>query len=446
MTAEIAVLNREAAALAADSAVTLRLPEGNKIYQTNKLFALSKYEPIGIMVYGNAGFMGLPWETIIKSYRAHLGQACFPRLSDYGSHFLAYLERSSDLFPLGAQEEFCYHFTRARLQRLKMRLHKALQGVVRADGTVTKKQCRSAFIDLVSKDANSLKGHPRLLRLKGTSTASVARRYGDCISRAIKDELEGLAGLIPRRALLDSCIQALLKDLYWSSESGVVIAGFGTEQVLPCLRSYITDGIVGTRLRVKEDTEAQFDVTNESSACIRAFAQSEMVGLFMNGIDRDFAGYLDDFINRSFVVEYPALLQRLLQKHIPGAHLGKTSKKLVALGEQIVSEYARAFQEYSRSNHWWPVIEIVNYLPKEELAAMAEALVNLTSFKRHVTKQAETVGGPIDVAIISRGDGLIWIKRKHYFSKDLNQHFLSNYYNDVRRYGATHAKKVVPFP
>ena len=77
---------------------------------------------------------------------------------------------------------------------------------------------------------------------------------------------------------------------------------------------------------------------------------------------------------------------------------------------------------------------------------MSEALVNLTSFKRHVTKQAETVGGPIDVAVISRGDGLIWIKRKHYFSRDLNQHFLSNYYNDVRRSGEPHAKKVAFLP
>lgn len=61
---------------------------------------------------------------------------------------------------------------------------------------------------------------------------------------------------------------------------------------------------------------------------------------------------------------------------------------------------------------------------------MAESLVNLTSFERRVTPDAETVGGPIDVAVISRGDGFIWIKRKHYFDPDLNPHFLSNYYRD----------------
>jgi hypothetical protein len=61
---------------------------------------------------------------------------------------------------------------------------------------------------------------------------------------------------------------------------------------------------------------------------------------------------------------------------------------------------------------------------------MAESLVNLTSFKRHVSKESETVGGPIDVAVITKGDGFIWIKRKHYFNIKLNNHFLSNYFQE----------------
>jgi hypothetical protein len=41
--------------------------------------------------------------------------------------------------------------------------------------------------------------------------------------------------------------------------------------------------------------------------------------------------------------------------------------------------------------------------------------------------QDETVGGPIDVAVISKGDGFVWIKRKHYFERDLNPHFFRNH-------------------
>ena len=67
MTAEIAILNKNAVALAADSAVTITRPGAPKIYNTaNKLFMLSKYHPVGIMVYGTAELMGVPWETVIR--------------------------------------------------------------------------------------------------------------------------------------------------------------------------------------------------------------------------------------------------------------------------------------------------------------------------------------------------------------------------------------------
>ena len=70
-----------------------------------------------------------------------------------------------------------------------------------------------------------------------------------------------------------------------------------------------------------------------------------------------------------------------------------------------------------------PIMSIVGQLPKEELAEMAEALMNLTSLKRRVTPAAGTVGGPVDVAVISKGDGLVWMKRKHYFAPELNPRY-----------------------
>ncbi len=53
MTAEIAIMNKEAIALASDSAVTSIQENGQKIFTSaNKLFSLSKYHPVGIMIFG----------------------------------------------------------------------------------------------------------------------------------------------------------------------------------------------------------------------------------------------------------------------------------------------------------------------------------------------------------------------------------------------------------
>ena len=73
----------------------------------------------------------------------------------------------------------------------------------------------------------------------------------------------------------------------------------------------------------------------------------------------------------------------------------------------------------------------IGILPKDELAATAEALVNITTVKRKISMEPETVGGPIDVAVISKKDGFIWIKRKHYFKPEYNYDFFTN--SDIRR-------------
>lgn len=69
MTAEIAVFNKSAVALAADSAVTISGGGKHKIYNgAEKLFALTKHHPVGVMVYGSGDLCSAPWELVIKAY------------------------------------------------------------------------------------------------------------------------------------------------------------------------------------------------------------------------------------------------------------------------------------------------------------------------------------------------------------------------------------------
>jgi hypothetical protein len=96
---------------------------------------------------------------------------------------------------------------------------------------------------------------------------------------------------------------------------------------------------------------------------------------------------------------------------------------VIATLDGLIANFTQEMQGMKNRYFVRPVLDSVGALPIDELAAMAEALVNLTSFKRKVTMVQESVGGPIDVAVISKGDGFIWIKRKHYFSPELNPHF-----------------------
>ena len=111
--------------------------------------------------------------------------------------------------------------------------------------------------------------------------------------------------------------------------------------------------------------------------------------------------------------------------HLHGEDYKQSRNKETAIGMR------QGFGQHIRTAHITPVMNMVRVLSKDELAAMAEALVNLTVFKRKVTNTLETVGGPVDVAVISKGDGLVWVKRKHYFPPELNASFYKNYFRGI---------------
>ena len=54
------------------------------------------------------------------------------------------------------------------------------------------------------------------------------------------------------------------------------------------------------------------------------------------------------------------------------------------------------------------------------MANMGESLISVTNLQRHISSSDESVGGPIDVAVITRSEGFIWIKHKDWFRQDLN--------------------------
>ena len=74
--------------------------------------------------------------------------------------------------------------------------------------------------------------------------------------------------------------------------------------------------------------------------------------------------------------------------------------------------------------HMRPLQSVVAGLAVPEIAELAETLVMLESLKEKVTSRTQSVGGPIDVAVITRSEGLVWIKRKHFFEPNLNQRYM----------------------
>lgn len=94
MTAIVGIINRQGVAFAADSAATVTLSSTQKISNhANKIFELSRREPVGIALCGNMDFMKIPWEQIIKMYRKQLSDRQFPSVIEYANDFFAFVRK-----------------------------------------------------------------------------------------------------------------------------------------------------------------------------------------------------------------------------------------------------------------------------------------------------------------------------------------------------------------
>lgn len=430
MTAEIAILNSSGIALAADSAVTIY---EEKVYNSaNKLFALSKYEPVGIMVYGKADFMGIPWEIIVKQYRAKLGSRNFSALDEYAEDFWDFLGANDFAkIPQGSKQEYLISFIDAYLKkifaeyerraRVKEDLPRRRDKSPEFDSNLL-----SGIIEDIGEGINEMDFMPGFGEL---DVDEILDSNKEKFERLDNHELIKLLDGKTKRTIYRQVAQLFVRCILLPI-SGIVIAGFGTDEMLPKIATYEVEGAIDGKIKkvfVDEQSTIQND---EFSASIVPFAQNEMVRLFFEGISPALS---------NLVLEYIALIFQKYRQSIPFGEFGITEevaaeirKRLERDSGVLLEVLQEGLDEFKKINNTNPILQMVEVLPKDELAAMAETLVNLTAFKRKISREIETVGGPIDVAVISKGDGFIWVKRKHYFKPELNRHFFSNYFREVK--------------
>tara|TARA_B100000949_G_C14215239_1_gene422032 strand:+ start:77 stop:931 length:855 start_codon:yes stop_codon:yes gene_type:complete len=107
-------------------------------------------------------------------------------------------------------------------------------------------------------------------------------------------------------------------------------------------------------------------------------------------------------------------LTRLILGH--GSHLQETIKNSIKLfkGQNEAGEFIKRLKMESQ------VSVISPGMPLQDVIHLAEYLVETAIKFAKYRPGAQTVGGPIEIAVISKHEGFKWIKRKHYFSTELN--------------------------
>ena len=421
MTAEVAILNREAVAIAADSAVTLDGPEGRKIYNTaNKLFALSVTEPIAVMVYGAGSFGPVPWETVVKKYRHQLASRSYDTVAEYASDFIQQL---SQFVKPGAHLERVRKTAYWELTEIRRFVRDRLLAM----GIMSQRFGKKFICDEIIVQIQSRIDHLNSTgKIEELSEATAGRQ----ITLAIpdwKEFVDDCLGDLPSNARIQQRARTMAALKVPSSfASGIVFAGFGKSQLFPSLIKYVVDGANSRGVRTHRLDNIQIGErghTDKPPAIIYPFAQTDMVNTFMGGIHPGYSLALENFVDETIrlIIEH---FEDQIQKILTASKYSSILNQIAEARPRIVKHFQGRLGRYITEEYSNPIMTIVEFLPKEELAEMAESLVSLTSLRYRMSTEDDTVGGPIDVAVISKGDGFIWIKRKHYFDPKLNLRYL----------------------
>ena len=148
-----------------------------------------------------------------------------------------------------------------------------------------------------------------------------------------------------------------------------------------------------------------------------------VVSLIYNMVDTFFRGInpqISEELNEILMEEFETAIGNIHKKH-PEISLADLRPHF----SKIYNNLNTKIDKFSVKNYINPIIQSIGFLRKEDLIEFAESLINITSIKRKTNSELQSVGGPIDIAVITKHEGFIWIKRKDIIDKQLN----SAYYN-----------------
>lgn len=429
MTAEIAILNKTAIALAADSAVTLSTgSDQQKIFDSeDKLFELTRGNAIAVMINSDMNFMEAPLPVLIKRYRG--SAPTFRTVRDAADHFLHHLDEFVRESPARIEQSVMDELAQSMFSQISARARDSFFKRIIDPATSGLREEFVGETERLPELAEEMHEQQVAVLERAIGALEDAQFFGDGLPSLGDKERDRLHQLALENLSMATDSQreraialveiALRKRGVGGSTTGVVIAGYGSDELFPSLISLELYGACGNRLKYAETDYVDIDRDGDR-ARVLPLAQREMVERFLYGLDADIERQIASFA-RSAV---PSIAQQI----IGSLDMDETERaELLSEAEEAEKAFYAGLElqgfETIRAQSREEIEDMVEFMPKPEMARMAEALVNLTSIKRRVSRGFETVGGPIDVAVISKAEGFVWVRRKHYFNRELNERY-----------------------
>jgi hypothetical protein len=177
--------------------------------------------------------------------------------------------------------------------------------------------------------------------------------------------------------------------------------------------------------RVRFWLKRKSEINESNSSEVVPLADAEVIKTLIEGISPSFS--------MTTMVGAASLIISLPSKILdPITELTDAQKqKYIADAQSTLRQHYKDFtdemQKHRREKYTDPIRQAIASLSLSDLGMVAETFVGASQLLKRVRPELESVGGPVDVAVISKGDGFVWIKRKLYFDERFNPAFRLKY-------------------
>ena len=406
MSVGVCIINRNGIALAADSAGTYT---GNKMFYNsmNKVFSLSRKYVYGAITYGATTIYNVSIDQVLKEFRTYLDSR--EHISDFFEIlplFEAFINQNSSYYKFDLAEA---NHCNGLIKDLVVDWGNKIKTVA------TEVDAENKISEILNQLETVMRGSLKIDNYD--VSAYIKTTYNDYFNMLIGMIVPELNNFPTQKECFWDYICNYF-NLSLTNETnnymGLFFAGYGHCDAFPKFTHIELYRVVGGKIKYR--LVENYEESN-NHAQIVPLAQPDVILTFCKVISNRFINYI------------PQKVESIINSKIDALPDTFTIDQKNALKTSLSSskaEIASAINTTIQNDNVKPILDSVQLIPLPEMGFLAESLVNITSLKRTfaIDGNQQTVGGPTDVAVMSKGDGFVWIKRKHYFDKQMNPDYI----------------------
>ena len=413
MTAIVGILNKKAAVMAADSALTVTRGDTTRIYNnTTKIFKLSDKYPVAVMTFSSADFMGVPLNVLINMYKEHEGEKDYKDLQGYVDNFIQFLDKERCLHDDQIQHQYLRSEILTFYEKVKAFADEDIHADADAvqDHEITEEEAtaiiKKHFLEGIEAIQDVVKESEKSPRFE---------RYSfEKFQKYAKEDLDALMELCKEEGTPEDMRDDWEKGVYdyvcsdfFYNGTGLVFVGYGTDEIYPSLIPIYVSGIFDGNFRYCYSKNENEIISNENESAIVPFAQTDVMMTVMKGMSPVLREKVDEWEQAAVQQTKDKMIEAMKEAGIDEETIAKVQQLET---KEINDQYSRQIQDFQQSEYINGLVDTVEAFGIEDMANMAESLIEITNLQRHITASEESVGGPVDVAVLTRDRGFVWMK------------------------------------